>query len=116
MNKRDVLKAAFKEPEREEFVSYESEKYYFNPNLIKDNFDDGEIMIYNNFTGEIHILNSTAEQILNLILDSGDLLANKKIFVSQYLKQYPQLDSVTLEEDFDVTLKVLLEKDIIKRV
>lgn len=91
-------------------------KYYLNTNLIKDQFDDGEIMLYNNLTDEIHILNLTAYKILNLLLDNDDIITVKNTFVLECLNNNPEMCSVEVEEDFDATTELLFKKGIIKKI
>lgn len=85
-------------------------KYLCNPTMKKEEFPDGDLLIYDDSNEVYHVLNKTAHEILYLLENEKYEIAKEK-----YLSKRKEDNIIVseIEEDFDDVLKMLLNKNII---
>ena len=88
-----------------------------NPSIIVESVSETELMLYNNETEEIHLLNETATKMFNLLQEMSQECAIKA-FLNEYVdSMINDKDNISFDElkkDAEEILKTLYEKNIIK--
>lgn len=85
-------------------------KYLCNSMMKKEEFPDGDLLIYDDLNETYHILNKTAHEILNL-LENEECEIAKALFLSN--RKESNVETSVMEEDFNNVLNLLLAKSII---
>ena len=85
-------------------------KYLFNFMMKKEEFPDGDLLIYDDSNETYHVLNKTAHKILRL-LENEEYEIAKALFLSN--RKENDIETSAMEEDFDNVLNQLLCKSIV---
>jgi len=78
--------------------------------LKKEEFPDGDLLIYDGFNEVYHILNKTPHEILCLLKNENYEVAKSKYLIE---KSDKNVSIYELKEDFENVFKMLLNNDII---
>lgn len=83
-----------------------------NMNYSVEEFSDGEVILYDDFSEVYHILNSTAAHAL-AILEKHGYEESKVLYVNWAKQTFGVLQDELLEEDYDILVKDLIDKKIL---
>ena len=85
-------------------------RYVLNNSMKKEEFPDGDLLVYDTLSETFHILNKTAAEILRLLEND-----NYEVAKAKYFNTNKDVDTIDLKikEDFDNVLNVLLKNNII---
>ena len=87
--------------------------YQFNKTFTKEEFSDGDVMIYDTANETMHILNKTAAWVLELV-QQFELPKAKETFISSILTgENNEISPAEIETDFDSLVEDMEEKWII---
>lgn len=87
-------------------------KFERNMSFSAEEFSDGEVLLYDDVSEVYHILNSTAAQVLT-ILEKYGYEESKKHYVKWAKQTFDGIQNESLEEDYDILIRDLLDKRII---
>ena len=90
--------------------------YLKNPNIIEENISDTELMLFNQSTEELHVLNETSAQIYILICLGNSLVEALYQYVYEHIGEVCEDKPMTVDElanDAKETINSLLDRNII---
>lgn len=87
-------------------------KFERNMSFSVEEFSDGEVLLYDGVSEVYHILNSTAAYALN-ILEKHGYEESKALYVNWAKQTFGDLQNETLEEDYEMLIKELLDKRVL---
>lgn len=87
-----------------------------NPNIIEEHISDSELMLFNQITEEVHVLNETSTQIYMLICNGHSLAEALCQYVYEHIGEMFEEELITIDElatDAKTTINELLAHSII---